>query len=109
MTDFSIHTFNAMCAIVSLSETIALFYITSTRPGKKHSLLNRISLAFGAWLVFYCFVFLLFAWPVFLIAESANEYDYWHSFLRSLRFAPVSLAGLAGTVWMWVSCYPHKR
>ena len=109
MTDFSIHTFNGLCALVSLSETIALCYITSTRPGKRQSLLNRIGLALGAWLIFYCFVFLLFLWPVFLVAKSAKDYDYWHSFLRSLRWATASLAGLSGTMWMWVSCYPHKR
>ena len=108
MTDFSINTINAMCAIMSLSETIALFYIISTRQGKRQSLLNRIGLAFGAWMVFYVFVFLLVLWPIFLVADSANDYDYWHSFLRCLRWAPVSLAGLAGTVWMWVSCYPRK-
>ena len=108
MINFSIHSINAMCAIISLSETIALFSITSSRPEKKQRLLNRIGLAIGAWMVFYVFVFLLVLWPIFLVADSANDYEYWRSFLRSLRWAPVSLAGLAGTVWMWVSCYPRK-
>lgn len=105
-----INAFNVMVGFVSFCESVALLYFVRSAPGKKPSRGACIQLFFVSWMLFFLFFYFLLTWPVMLlVVEPAKGGTWVRVLVRSSAWAPVTLAGIAGTVWFWSSVFPREK